>query len=200
MFFCKKKSQFLYLYIISMNVKYIIRYTAFVSLKLKQRKQQLKAMGKSTVERLCRQALTENIKRVTYTFFNNSVFHSIEIGVEGECDYESQPRTVELWVHTIKPLEEIIEDPCIKMIVDNDDLGNEERHEWYEKTKEKGGHYDYHCPYFPKAWLEDFFPTVENHYKKEKPVHEQSLMEFALSHGCDYMDMSTGTIYRGTPV
>lgn len=169
---------------------------------------------KSAVEKLCRLS-NETGKNAEYRFNNNTYFSNIEVATyHGSLsDYysgykEGYTRSVELWVHTKQMLEDL-NIPTFNMIVDNDIIGDDERKEWFDKT----GIYDYHCEYFPVAWLEDIWPDFDKYTEKpekendtevekkqeekqEKSEKEESLMEFALKNGCDYMDMNTMNIYK----
>lgn len=54
------------------------------------------------------------------------------------------------------------------------------------------GYFLYKLEYFPKPWLEEAWLEL---FPNDKPEKEESLMDFALRNGCDYMDMNTMTIY-----
>lgn len=129
--------------------------------------------------------------------------------------------TIEVWITTRQKLEDIPEfnegvcsiNNCIKKY---DTIDDDEREEWALKIAKKNDGeklYDYHLEYIPSGHVADFFPTLYHHMinvAKSEPepvkavsddgtvvtLQKGSLAEFAVSHGCDFMDMSTMTTYR----
>lgn len=141
---------------------------------------------------------------------NCGVFHDFK-------NYTGLPR-VEVWISTRKPIEDIPEcSDFIDIIHEFDDTSESERIDYANKIEPKLGFkcYDYHLVYVPAAYVADFFPSLypKSIGDEEIPVQghpavntetgevvtfeKGSLAEFAVSHGCDFMDMSSMTLYRG---
>ena len=159
---------------------------------------------------------------------------SVGIGDNYLSETTEYPVTLEVWINTRKPLEEVHSNAEISTILkyesilgygledDNLDADSvtefipkllEERIE--DKNKWGGEFYNYHLEFFPRPYLADIFPSLypKSIEDKEIPVQghpavntetgevvtfeKGSLAEFAASHGCDYMDMSSMTLYRG---
>lgn len=161
---------------------------------------------------------------------------SVGIGDKWNSDTTEYPKTVEVWINTRRPLEEVLSRAEISTILEYDDIvgvcfdnenfkDEEDTDRLYEtfskileernKDKEEWGgeFYNYHLDFFPRPFLADLFPSIyPNSINTETPVdghpavsddgkvvtfEKGSLAEFAISHGCDFMDMSTMTTYRG---
>ena len=114
-------------------------------------------------------------------------------------------RRVEVVMITRMPLEDLVDDPemgyIAELILREDIIGTMNRLMLREESLKKAdcnhGFY-YHLPYFPIAWLADMMISPKYKPRQQsqsnvtiaKDTSEISLVEFALSHGCDYMDMS----------
>ena len=91
-------------------------------------------------------------------FSNSSILHSIEIGSGKRYLSETNEygnRRIEVWLHLHRP---ITKDECTEFetIIEYNSLGDESNEPYGQY-----GTYDYHLPYFPKAWMEDILPRLE---------------------------------------
>ena len=121
--------------------------------------------------------------------FGNSILNSIELGtLEGHyhaSKEEMKPRKIEVWLHLKRPINA---DECSEFycILENNDI--------FEDEIECNGLYDYHLPFFSVAWLEDIYPKLVSTTMPIPKQPTENLVEFALNHGCDVLDMTTMTI------
>lgn len=121
------------------------------------------------------------------TFDSPHLLYSIRVGRGQGCKYDDTKKTAEYWIMTRKPLSDSLS-PTMKMIV---------KYNVYEEEREnEDGLYAYHLEYFPRAWMADIWPDLVNYKIETHNDREESLMEFALRNGCDFMDMNTMTIYK----
>ena len=133
--------------------------------------------------------------------------------------------TVEVWISTRQNLEDIPEFtsgeyPIIDCIKKYDTISDDDREKWASKIETDpyvqkifNKYYNYHLEFIPAGHVADFFPSLYPHKLSDDKSDDRvvgigndgstvtfekgSLAEFAISHGCDYMDMSTMTTYRG---
>lgn len=136
------------------------------------------------------------------------VSFSVGVGEHWYSEKDEHGLKIEVWISTRIKLKDVPKFnegvvPVISVIEKYDDITDEER----EKSFTEYGIYDYHLPYVPSAYVADFFPYLYPHDisvsvkavgddESEVTFDKDSLAGFALSHGCDFMDMNSLTTYR----
>jgi hypothetical protein len=172
---------------------------------------------KSTYEMIKRKAIESENGSFTFIVENpNEVLSTFKLGVgpkhassNYEVYYDDSVRghapTVEVYITSRVRLEDVLSKDAMDTINKYDAICEESSQAYYNMEKE----YIYHFNYVPSAYMADIFPSLYPHkIKEDAPVavsdkgatvtfEKGSLAEFAISHGCDYMDMSTMTTYRG---
>ena len=146
----------------------------------------------------------------------NEVLSTFKLGVgpnHASSDYEvyyndnirGRAPTVEVYITSRVRLDDVLFKDVMKILNKYDAVCEESRKSYYNIEKE----YIYHFTYVPSSYMADIFPSLYPHkIDEDAPVavsdkgdavtfEKGSLAEFAISHGCDYMDMSTMTTYRG---
>jgi len=128
--------------------------------------------------------------------FDKGLLVDFAVGCSSGRFYASdEDKTAEYWVSTRKPLDVSL---CtFKMIVDNDDLGEENRNRY---AKEHGV-YDYHLAFFPKAWMADIWPdffkeTAQADDSEVAPIDD--VEETPVHRHINYGDGYSGTVYKFT--
>ncbi len=172
---------------------------------------------KSTYEMIKRKAIESENGSFTFIVENSDeALSTFKLGVgpnhassNYEVYYDDSVRghapTVEVYVTSRVRLDDVLSKDAMEALNKYDAICEESRKSYYNIEKE----YIYHFNYVPSSYMADIFPSLYPHkIDEDAPVavsdkgatvvfEKGSLAEFAISHGCDYMDMSTMTTYRG---